>query len=141
MICPVLKAAFRVTRGAFAWFKSSDLARRGFCRDCGTPMIFDYPDYPDIGILVGAFDNPAAVPPVVQYGIESRLPWFQHLPELPGDHPTYAVDPNGYLPWGATIKVRKPDNQDENVVALLALQEGRSPTGDASSATSALSSL
>ncbi len=48
-------------------------------------MIFDYPDYPDIGILVGTFDNLAAVPPVVQYGIESRLPWFQHLPELPGN--------------------------------------------------------
>jgi len=114
VICPVLKAAFRVTRGAFAWFKSSDLARRGFCRDCGTPMIFDYPDYPDIGILVGAFDNPAAVPPVVQYGIESRLPWFQHLPELPGDHPTYAVDPNGYLPRIRSSNRQHPDHDTDH---------------------------
>jgi hypothetical protein len=41
----------------------------------------------------------------------------------------------------ATIKVRKPDNQDEKVVALLVSQGGRSPTGGASSATISLSFL
>ncbi len=87
----------RVTRGAISWFRSSDLARRGFCSQCGTPMIFDYPEYPDIGVLVGSFDEPAKVPPVVQYGIESRGPWFAHLPELPGDKLTYSNDPKGYL--------------------------------------------
>ena len=40
----------------------------------------------------------------------------------------------------ATIKVRKPDNQDEKVVALLVSQGGRSPTGSASSATTDLNS-
>ena len=35
----------------------------------------------------------------------------------------------------ATIKVRIPDNQDEKVVAGLAPQGGRSPTGGASPAT------
>ena len=29
--------ALRWTRGAPAMFRSSDLAERGFCRDCGTP--------------------------------------------------------------------------------------------------------
>lgn len=113
VICPVLKMAFRVTRGALAWFKSSDLARRGFCRDCGTPMIFDYPDYPDIGILVGTFDSPAAVSPIVQYGIESRLPWFQHLPELPGDQPTYAVDPESFLPRIRMSNRQHPDHDTD----------------------------
>jgi hypothetical protein len=35
----------------------------------------------------------------------------------------------------AAIKVRIADNQDEKVVAWLAPQGGRSPTGDASTAT------
>jgi hypothetical protein len=39
----------------------------------------------------------------------------------------------------ATIKVRKPDNQDEKVVALLVSKGGRSPTEGASSATISLS--
>lgn len=113
VICPVLKTAFQTTRGELAWFRSSELARRGFCRDCGTPMIFDYPDYPDIGILVGTFDNPGAIPPVVQYGIESRVPWFRHLPELPGDKPTYAVDPEGYLPRIRASNRQHPDHDTE----------------------------
>ena len=94
VICPVLKTALRLTRGEIAWFRSSDLARRGFCRDCGTPRIFEYPEAPDIGILAGAFDQSDRVPPVVQYGNESRLSWFRRLHELPGDQPTYAVAPS-----------------------------------------------
>ncbi|WP_342748559.1 GFA family protein [Devosia submarina] len=41
VICPVLKTDFVVTRGEIGWFHSSAVARRGFCRDCGTPLIFD----------------------------------------------------------------------------------------------------
>ena len=110
VICPVLKTHFRVTRGAFAWFASSDLAQRGFCRDCGTPMIFDYPEFPDIGVLAGCFDNPGAVPPVVQYGNESRVSWFADLTALPGTAPTYAVDPMGYLPRIAASNHQHPDH-------------------------------
>jgi hypothetical protein len=117
VICPVLKTHFRVTRGEISWFRSSDLARRGFCRNCGTPMIFDYPEYPDIGVLAGCFDDPSAVPPVIQYGNESRVRWFAHLTELPGDAPTYAVDPMGYLPRIRASNRQHPDHDtDEWVV-------------------------
>jgi hypothetical protein len=84
VICPVPKASFRVTRGAMSWFQSSDVARRGFCRDCGTPMAFDYPQDEGIGLLVGTFDRPDQVPPVVQYGNESRLPWSSRTPRVAG---------------------------------------------------------
>jgi len=111
VICPVLKSAFRVTRGAFSWFDSSALARRGFCSSCGTPMIFEYPEYDDIGVLVGTFDRADAVPPVVQYGIESRVSWYAGLPALPGDRPTYSVDPKGYL---AKIKASNRQHPDHD---------------------------
>jgi len=113
VICPVLKSTFRVTRGEIAYFKSSDLARRGFCRDCGTPMIFDYPEFPDIGVLAGTLDHPDRVPPVAQYGIESRVPWYNHLPELPGDKPTYSNDPRGYLPRIKASNRQHPDHDTE----------------------------
>lgn len=93
IICPVQKTGFRVTRGVIAWYRSSDIARRGFCAACGTPMIFDYPDADDIGILGGTLDRPDLAPPVVQYGNESRVTWYRGLTELPGDAPTYAHDP------------------------------------------------
>jgi hypothetical protein len=109
VICPVQKSAFRVTRGAISWFQSSALARRGFCRECGTPMIFDYPDFPDIGVLAGCFDQPELVTPVAQYGIESRVSWFKHLDELPGSE-TYADDPRGYLPRIAASNRQHPDH-------------------------------
>lgn len=110
VICPVLKATFSVTRGEISYFRSSELARRGFCSNCGTPMIFDYPEFEDIGVLAGSLDRPDLVPPVQQCGVESRVPWYQHLHELPGDKPTYADDPRGYLPRIAASNRQHPDH-------------------------------
>jgi hypothetical protein len=113
VICPFLKTSFRVTRGEITWFRSPDFARRGFCRDCGTPMIFDYPEAPDIGGLGGALDQPDLAPPVIQYGNESRVSWFHGLGELPGDQPTYAVDPNQNLPRIKALNRQHPDYDTE----------------------------
>lgn len=93
VICPVLKLAFRVTRGELSYFMSSDVGRRGFCARCGTPLTFDYPDGDDIGVLVGTLDDPGKAPPVVQNGNESRISWFPHLTGLPGDRSTYQGSP------------------------------------------------
>ncbi|MEE7547045.1 GFA family protein, partial [Xanthomonas sp. Kuri4-1] len=64
-------ADFRWTRGEPRRFASSNLVQRGFCADCGTPLTYEAPD--GVAIAAGAFDDPAALPPVVQYGIEHRL--------------------------------------------------------------------
>ncbi|MGO7536981.1 GFA family protein [Rhizobium ruizarguesonis] len=93
IICPVMKPAFRLTRGAISYFSSSDVGRRGFCRDCGTPLTFDYPDGDDIGVLVGTLDQPDRAPPENQYGNESRVSWYANLAQVPGDRPTYADNP------------------------------------------------
>jgi hypothetical protein len=40
------------------WFQSSDKARRGFCRSCGSSLFWD-PLFKDwIGIAMGAFETP-----------------------------------------------------------------------------------
>ncbi|MGO8654417.1 GFA family protein, partial [Rhizobium ruizarguesonis] len=90
---PVMKPAFRLTRGAISYFRSSDVGRRGFCRDCGTPLTFDYPDGDDIGVLVGTLDHPDRAPPENQYGNESRVSWYANLVQVPGERPTYADNP------------------------------------------------
>lgn len=70
------------TRGEPARFHSSNHVRRGFCANCGTPLTFEAPD--GIAVAIGAFDDPAAIAPVVQWGVEAKLPYADAIPALPG---------------------------------------------------------
>lgn len=70
------------TRGTPKRFRSSNRVSRGFCGDCGTPLSYEPDGFP-AEIAIGAFDDPASVPPVIQVGVDRRLPWFEGLPSLP----------------------------------------------------------
>lgn len=80
------KALFEWTRGEPAFFASSNLAARGFCRDCGTPLSFAY-TLPEarMYVTIGSLDDPAAAAIEVQYGVESRLPWVRFCEDVPGE--------------------------------------------------------
>lgn len=75
-------AQLQWTRGERKRFRSSNLVERGFCADCGTPLTYEAPD--GIAIAAGAFDDPSALPPVIQYGIEGKMPFADTLHGLPG---------------------------------------------------------
>jgi len=75
----VPRDAVRWTRGAPATFASSDKAARGFCRDCGTPLTYDYHDSKHINLTTGSFDDPAQFAPQYQFGLEAQMPWFAEL--------------------------------------------------------------
>ncbi|MBV9562044.1 MAG: GFA family protein [Bradyrhizobium sp.] len=77
------KENFAWTRGEPASFRSSTIAMRGYCRDCGTPLSFGRIDGPRIEILTGNFDRPDRVIPTRQYGSESRLGWVVGIANLP----------------------------------------------------------
>lgn len=68
------------TRGAPAWFKSSDKAARGFCPTFGTPLAYDYLESKHINLTTGSFDEPARFAPKMQFGVEGQLPAFAALP-------------------------------------------------------------
>lgn len=70
------------TRGTVKKFQSSNFAHRGFCSDCGTPLTYEAPD--GVAIAAGAFDDPAALPPTVQFGVEGKIGFVDHLHQLPG---------------------------------------------------------
>jgi len=74
---------FELSRGALATFRSSDLAERGFCRDCGTPLTCRYLDSDSIDLSIGSLDDPIAAKPVMQFRMESQLPWLDELAGLP----------------------------------------------------------
>jgi len=74
------------TRGTPKWFQSSNLARRAFCGDCGTPLAYET-KY-GLELAIGAFDEPAKVAPVIQVNLHDKVPFFETLTSLPTpDHP------------------------------------------------------
>ncbi|MEP0519164.1 MAG: GFA family protein [Hyphomicrobiales bacterium] len=69
------------TRGAPKHFHSSNMVKRGFCADCGTPLTYDYGDLPEIAI--GALDNPELAAPTVQVNPVDKLSFVDGLSLLP----------------------------------------------------------
>lgn len=77
------KTDFAWTRGKPAAFRSSSIAERDFCAQCGTPLSFRRIDGARIEIMTGTFDRPDRVIPTRQYGSESRLGWVVGISNLP----------------------------------------------------------
>lgn len=71
------------THGDPTRFRSSSIAQRGFCRDCGTPLTYE-PDGGKIDLAIGAFDDPTGIKPTTQHGVEARIPWAGDIAALPG---------------------------------------------------------
>jgi hypothetical protein len=63
--------------------RSSPIAQRGFCADCGTPLTLQYDDSSDIAVLLGAFHRAQDLAPLYHYGVEGRLPWVDIRHGLP----------------------------------------------------------
>lgn len=76
-------ADFEWTRGEPKRFQSSNHVKRGFCSDCGTPLTYEAPD--GIAVAAGAFDDPSALPPVIQWGTENKIGFVDRLHLLPGE--------------------------------------------------------
>lgn len=78
-----------VTLAQIAWtgtptvFASSTIAERSFCAACGTHLTFRFHGRDRISVTLGSLDDPEAVPPVEQNGVESRLSWTRGACDLP----------------------------------------------------------
>lgn len=69
------------TRGHRKLYRSSNHVSRAFCAACGTPLTYEADGF-EPSIAAGAFDDPSALPPTVQYGVEAELPFMADLPAL-----------------------------------------------------------
>jgi hypothetical protein len=64
--------------------RSSPIAQRGFCSNCGSPLNLAYDASPDeIALHVGSFDDPARLEPAYNYGSNQRLGWICSGIDLP----------------------------------------------------------
>jgi hypothetical protein len=65
-------------------YRSSPIAQRGFCSNCGTSLTFEFPDSETMDLIVGTFDDPSRYKPVHHFGAESmHRAWLntEGLPE------------------------------------------------------------
>jgi hypothetical protein len=74
------------TRGTPAKFSSSEIAERGFCAACGTPLTYQMKGSKRISVTVGSIDDAARFHPDQQLGTEARLSWVNDLAALPGQN-------------------------------------------------------
>ena len=79
----ILKKTFRFTRGEPKFYRSSDWGERGFCPECGTPLLMR--DLTDThAIYIATLDHPEEWPPTLCHsGVESRIPWDTIHDDLP----------------------------------------------------------
>ena len=103
------RADFAWTRGTPAAFRSSSIAERDFCANCGTPLSFRRIDGPKIEIMTGAFDRPDHVIPTQQFGTESRLGWVVGIANLPSQ-----TTPQNYGPdkVESIVSYQHPDHDE-----------------------------
>ncbi len=85
-VAPVALADFAWTRGTPKIYRSSSIAVRDFCGDCGTPLSYRGDGSGRINVTLGSLDHPELRPPTLQYDIDARIPWIDHVHELTGHH-------------------------------------------------------
>jgi hypothetical protein len=72
--------AFALTRGTVTWWASSEQGERGFCGNCGTPVLWRNPLEPEqISTTLGSFDHPELVKPTISYGGEGKIAWTDEV--------------------------------------------------------------
>jgi hypothetical protein len=65
------------------WYASSDLARRGFCGECGSSLFWDSLAGEGIGIAAGTLDGPTGLKTVVEIFVADQSDYYQLNPALP----------------------------------------------------------
>ena len=73
------------------WYRSSDIAKRCFCGECGSPIAY-LPDGSDtIYVWLGTLDDAYAFEPQKHFHVEGRIPWADQQIDLPVGGTTYEI--------------------------------------------------
>jgi len=110
------------TRGEPKRFQSSNYVNRGFCADCGTPLTYEAPD--GIGIAIATFDDPSAIAPAIQYGVEGKLPYTDHMAEIPARKTEDDFETQAFL--ASIVSYQHPDHDTDSWPAV---QPGETTNG------------
>tara|TARA_B110000438_G_C15621990_1_gene566958 strand:- start:33 stop:437 length:405 start_codon:yes stop_codon:yes gene_type:complete len=65
------------------WFKSSNLAKRGFCSNCGASIFFKRKNSEKISISAGLFSNPTKLKTINNIFVKGKLDFYKINNKIP----------------------------------------------------------
>jgi len=68
--------------GESSCYESSPQSRRCFCPKCGSPVYSTWGKLGEIDLNIGAFDDPAPLPPTYELWTSECLAWLPEMPAL-----------------------------------------------------------
>ena len=72
------KRDLAITRDAgLAWYPITDVARRGFCRLCGTPLFWDHVEQDGIGIVAGSLNPPTGLQTIGHIFVDDKADFYE----------------------------------------------------------------
>jgi len=78
------RAAFRVTHGTLAEYRSSPPVLRGFCAACGSSLTYRHAERPaEIDLTLATLDEPARLVPAAHVWVGDKLSWVKINDGLP----------------------------------------------------------
>ena len=69
-----------------AWYSSSDIARRGFCRNCGSSLFWEPVDQDQTGIIAGSLDQPNQLTTIGHIFVGEKASFYEIQDDLPQYH-------------------------------------------------------
>lgn len=68
---------------SLAWYRTSDVARRGFCRVCGASLFWEPFEQDGIGILAGSLDGPTGLKTIGHIFVGEKGDFYEITDALP----------------------------------------------------------
>lgn len=65
------------------WYKTSDVAQRGFCKTCGSSLFWEPFDYDTTGILAGSLDGPTNLKTMGHIFVGEKSDFYEVNDDLP----------------------------------------------------------
>ncbi|MGI9270804.1 MAG: GFA family protein [Woeseiaceae bacterium] len=81
------KTNITINKGdGLAWFKTSDIAQRGFCRECGSSLFWEPFDLDATGIIAGSLDTPTKLKTIGHIFVGEKSDFYDITDDLPQFH-------------------------------------------------------
>ena len=89
------KKDIRITNDkGLRWFKTSEVARRGVCRECGSSLFWEPYDLDTTGIIAGSLDDTLGLKTMGHIFVGEKADFY----EITDNHPQFSESSNGVLP-------------------------------------------
>ena len=89
-----LKSNISITKDTgLAWYKTSNIAQRGYCKDCGSNLFWEPFELDATGIIAGSLDQPTGLATIGHIFVGEKSDFY----DITDDLPQYEASSDGEL--------------------------------------------